>query len=62
MSKIEEVRLRETITSTEIDEMAEEWEAAAHVEAELLFDRTERAGGVFTFKETTLRKALCTKE
>ena len=35
---------------------------AAHVEAELLFDRTERAGGVFTFKTTTLQKALCTKE
>ena len=28
----------------------------------MLFDRTERAGGAFTFKETTLRKALCTKE
>ena len=62
LNKIEGLRSRETITSTEIDELAEEWEAAAHAEAEQLFDRTERAGGAFTFKETTLLKALCTKE
>ena len=34
--KIEGVRGRATIRSTEIDEMAEEWEAAAHAEAEQL--------------------------
>ena len=62
LEKIEGIRVCATITSTEIDSLAEEWEAAAHLEAEVLFDRMERAGGAFTFKETTLRKALCTKE
>ena len=62
LAKIEGIRVCATITSTEIDSLAEEWEAAAHLEAEVLFDRMERAGGAFTFKETTLRKALCTKE
>ncbi len=42
--------------------MAEEWENAAHEEAEKLFDRKDKAGGEFSYKAMSLQQALCTKE